>query len=504
MTVPQKRLLEYLRKSRAEENMNTEEVLARHHQALTEYVDAHPDLVIHETYREVKSGGSLYARPEMLRLLEDAETGEYDGVLCMDLDRLSRGRMTDQGIILDTLKWSGTKIYTPDKVYDLADDLDDQMAEFKTFLSRQEWRMIRNRMQRGKQRSIAEGCYLSNAPYGYKNIKIGKSSTLEIVEHEAAFVRQIYTLYQSGMGCTSIARTINAQGAKPRRGNEFNRSTVAKIIKNPTYIGKIVWNQKTQVRKGVRGNEKTLIIYNPESEWLIYDGLHPPIIDEETYNRCRDIMQDRYKPPSNDGTIKSPLVGIVYCAKCGIHMQRMVSKTVPYLYCRTLGCSSGTKFAFAEEAVLDHLAEEMERLSMVQTDEPTETESRAKVELDTVRAELQAATAAKSRLYDFLEQGIYDTDTFRARMAISSDKITALKSRIEELEKKIETANNHDSAALAQQIKTVLDAYDAADAGGRNALLRTVIERIDYTKEQKTPKRDFKIEITYKSIPRNT
>ncbi len=38
------RLAEYLRKSRAEENMNTEEVLARHHAALLEYVAARPEL----------------------------------------------------------------------------------------------------------------------------------------------------------------------------------------------------------------------------------------------------------------------------------------------------------------------------------------------------------------------------------------------------------------------------------------------------------------------------
>ena len=40
----------------------------------------------------------------MLRLLKDVEDGCYDAVLCMDLDRLSRGRMRDQGVILDTFR----------------------------------------------------------------------------------------------------------------------------------------------------------------------------------------------------------------------------------------------------------------------------------------------------------------------------------------------------------------------------------------------------------------
>ena len=100
---------EYLRKSRMEEGMDTEEVLAKHRKALAEYAKAH-DIHIIETYCEVVSGESLYARPEMLRLLQDVEDGRYDAVLVMDLDRLSRGRMKDQGIIL---RWRSSKPSCP-------------------------------------------------------------------------------------------------------------------------------------------------------------------------------------------------------------------------------------------------------------------------------------------------------------------------------------------------------------------------------------------------------
>ena len=98
---------EYLRKSRMEEGMDTAEVLSRHRKALAEFAAAHGIHII-ATYEEVVSGESLYARPEMLRLLEDVEEGRYDAVLVMDLDRLSRGRMKDQGIILDAFRDSGT------------------------------------------------------------------------------------------------------------------------------------------------------------------------------------------------------------------------------------------------------------------------------------------------------------------------------------------------------------------------------------------------------------
>ena len=160
---------QYLRKSRMEEGMDTEEVLSKHRKALAEYAASHGVHII-ETYYEVVSGESLYARPEMLRLLEDVEEGKYDAVLVMDLDRLSRGRMKDQGIILDAFRESGTLIVTPEKTYDLSDDLDDEMAEFKTFMSRQEYKIINKRLRRGLRQTIQDGCYVANAPYGYRKV----------------------------------------------------------------------------------------------------------------------------------------------------------------------------------------------------------------------------------------------------------------------------------------------------------------------------------------------
>lgn len=131
----------YIRKSRLEEGMDTQEVLSKHQKALVEYAAAHQIHLI-EIYPEVVSGESLYARPQMLRLLQDVEEGRYDAVLCMDLDRLSRGRMKDQGIILDTFRESDTLIITPEKVYDLSDDIDEEYAELKTFMSRREYKII--------------------------------------------------------------------------------------------------------------------------------------------------------------------------------------------------------------------------------------------------------------------------------------------------------------------------------------------------------------------------
>ena len=76
----------YLRKSRADDTSEPLEVtLQRHRQMLEKYMQQHDIAVQDEdVFEEVVSGDSLYARPQMLRLLEAVEAGAYIGVLCVD------------------------------------------------------------------------------------------------------------------------------------------------------------------------------------------------------------------------------------------------------------------------------------------------------------------------------------------------------------------------------------------------------------------------------------
>lgn len=485
----------YLRKSRAEEGMDTAEILAKHQKTLLEFAHKN-DVHIVETYQEVVSGESLYARPQMLRLLQAVEEGLYDCVLCMDLDRLSRGRMKDQGIILDAFRDSGTLIVTPEKTYDLSDELDDEIAEMKTFISRREYKIINKRLRRGLQQSIEDGCYVANAPYGYKNVYVDRRPTLEIYEPEAKFVRMMFELYAQGLGCVSVARQVNSMGARPHRSPEFSRNSIAKILRNPTYIGKVVWNQKKHIKKGVKGNLKHITIYQPREKWTITDGLHPAIIEKELFDKVQSIMDGRYAPPKHDGTVRSPLAGLVKCSNCGQNMQRMIMKHEPYLLCMKAGCCASAKFTFVEDRVLEYLQDTLAKLSLPRPELPSGRDNDIQqAKLETVKKELAAADRQKSRLYELLELGEYDIPTFRERMAVVREKIALLERQQAELSLEIENTHIEDPSALAERIQGVLDAYEAADAAGRNALLKSVISTIWYSKAKKTKPLDFSLDI---------
>ena len=484
----------YLRKSRMEEGMATDEVLAKHQKTLTDYAAAHGIHII-DTYPEVVSGESLYARPQMLRLLQDVEDGKYDAVLCMDLDRLSRGRMKDQGIILDAFRESGTLIVTPEKVYDLSDEIDEEYAEMKTFISRREYKIITKRLRRGLKQTIQEGCYVANAPYGYRKTVVDRKPTLEIYEPEAKFVRMIYDLYLQGYGMVTIANHVNALGAKPHRSEQFSRNSIRHILRNPTFAGKVVWDQKSHIRKGARGNVKHITIYNPREKWTIVDGLHPPIIDQETYDKVQARLQARYTLPKHDGSVKSPLVGLVKCANCGQNMQRMVMKGTAYLLCTRAGCCASTQIHLVEEQILEYLADTLARLSVEQPDHiPGRDTGVLETALEAVRGEIAGTERQKSRLYELLELGEYDLPLFRERMEAVKSKRATLDKKAAELQRELQEAQCADPAALAEKIRAVLDAYGSSDAAGKNELLKSVLATVWYRKDKKTGPSDFQLD----------
>ena len=103
-----KKVALYLRKSREEENETKEETLARHEKMLIDYCKRN-NLHIVAVYKEVVSGENIANRPEMQRLLEDVDAGLYDGVVCIEIERLSRGNQIDQVEILEVFKSSRTR-----------------------------------------------------------------------------------------------------------------------------------------------------------------------------------------------------------------------------------------------------------------------------------------------------------------------------------------------------------------------------------------------------------
>lgn len=463
----------YLRKSRAEEAEPVHETLSRHRDALTRYAEAN-GIVIGRSYDEVASGDSLHSRPKMLQMLDELD--RFDAVLCMDIDRLGRGAMRDQGIIFDAIRAAGAKIITPDRIYDPANDMDDSLISFKALFAREEYKMIRGRLRNGLIKSVEEGCYPSNAPFGYVQARKGRKPTLAVHEAEAQAVRLMFEMYRDGHGCQAIANRLHALGYRPRRGEKFNRTSVAKIIRNPVYIGRVVWNRHRHEKPRAPGQKHTRVA-RPREEWLVSDGLHDAIVPEQLFEEANRMLTQRYHPPyRRPDALENPFAGVLFCRSCGRAMIRQPPNGrrggQPVILCATAGCCMSSAQRRVEQLFYLGIRHALEAL------EPAEPEARDTGQDCALReramGEIARLRGQLGRLHDLLEQGVYDTDIFLARRAELSGRIEAAA--------QASSAGPPSPAAAVARLRSVLEHYPDATPYEQNRMIKSVVARAVYDK----------------------
>jgi Site-specific recombinases, DNA invertase Pin homologs len=488
----------YLRKSRAEEGEETEVVLARHRSQLTQFASANK-INVTRVYEEVVSGDSLFSRPRMAELLHELESGSYTGVLCTDIDRLGRGNMKEQGLILETFKDAGAAIITPDKVYDLNNELDETQSEFKTFMARQELKMIKKRLSRGKQLTIEKGGYVANVPFGYVRAYKDKIPTLAPEPREAGIVRQIFEWYIDGDGCQTICHKLNAMGIKPHRGEEFTRNSIRQILMNPTYTGKIVWGKKKCIRPKKLGDTlKT--VYLPQDQWQIIDGLHPPIIGEDMYKKAGALFRSHYHAPYREsGRIVNPLAGLLVCRKCGHMITRRTfngkKHQSVHLICQTVGCVKSARADCIEQSFLQELELQLQALEIEQTESIGSSHRISdQAALERMRTEKSKLQKQREKLCDLLEQGVYTIPIFSEREKLLSEKIEQLMADIRSAEDELAAKSRRIGLPLPR-INRVLQEYWAGTPAQKNKLLKSIVSRAYYFKSKDASPKEFTIDI---------
>ena len=496
----------YLRKSRQDEEAEKRgehETLSRHRTTLFKLAKEQ-NLNIVEVKEEVISGESISYRPKMLELLDEVKRGLYDAVLVMDIDRLGRGNMQDQGLILDTFKQSKTKIITPRKVYDLSNEFDEEYSEFEAFMARKELKLITRRMQRGRIKSVEEGkCISSNAPFGYKFEFEGKNRFLVVDDEKANIVKIIFDMYLEGLGAYKIANYLNSLGYKTSTGRDWYEKGIRDIIKNKAYCGYIVWNKVERKRNSSRRSPEKQI------ESL---GLHEPIISEDIWNKAQEMRTKRSISPVHDNKkLTNPLAGLVKCKLCGATLTASSStyggKKVKFLSCKTCYKVAAVKLDVFESEVLNSLDSILNTYKLYLNDDIESFDDSSKLNtylnlLKQLEKESITLVNQKEKLHELLEKGIYDIDTYLDRSKVLAEKIENNKNSIDKVKNDIEYESTHsiDISEVVPKLENLLELYPKTNnIAEKNQLLKTVIDSIIYHKEKKQRNGKFEIDINFKS-----
>lgn len=480
----------YLRKSRADEELGYENTLERHEEMLRNLA-SQTGIHIDEThiYREIVSGESIEARPQMQKLLKAVEMGLYTGVLCIELERLSRGDGADQQRILKAFQFSDTKIITLTKTYDLAgdDSFDEEFFEFGLFMSRREYKMIKKRLYRGRIQAQKEGYFIgSRPPYGYDKQRIGKGYVL-VPNENAEVVRYIFRRYAERDTAANILHDLNNMAIPTVTGAKWTAYAIREVIKNQTYIGKI--NTKTvRCEKHIEDGkvvQRWLNNYTP----ITVEGKHEPIIDEELFWKCQEIRNSKKTRIKSDQTLKNPLASMMFCGVCGKTMRRThydyKGERTFYYGCQTSRCETKNTFTHVVyDMVIDELKKELERQQVVLADYDTSPEQDTRSdELEMLKVELGKKSMMLERACEAYETGIYDRQTYLERVQKVNAAKVELQARIEALEKDIEESEERHEKAVPILTRVVEEMHTLTPKE-QNDLLKMIIDKITYKKTE--------------------
>ena len=392
--------------------------------------------------------GATLVRPGLERLRDLAAQGCLDVVLVYSPDRLAR-KFAYQALLIEELARAGTRVQFVNGPH--GDSPEDQLlVQFQGMFAEYEKAQLMERYRRGKAYRARSGSVnvLGGAPFGYRYIRKTPESgaRYEIIEHEAVLAAEMFRRYaDDGATIAGLARWLAGQGVATRTGkHRWDRSVIWGMLRNPAYAGKAVFG-KTQIIHEQPGLNRVArlqgrttpravkAVDRPREEWTEIPV--PAIVDEDTFARVQQRLQDNKRFASRNSRVPSLLQGLAACSACGYGYYRTSTRTTnkKIYYYRCLGSddyryeggrvcrNKPVRADYLDTVVWDHItglladpalirAEIAKRLDAARTSDPV-TRQRKQIE----QALAKAATSITAMIQAYSEQ-LITIDELRARM----------------------------------------------------------------------------------------
>lgn len=427
----------------------------------------------------------------MLKLIESPK---FKAILVVEVQRLSRGDLEDAGRLMKLLRYTNTSVITPQKVYDLQNEYDRDFFERELKRGNEFLEYQKKIMNRGRLLSVQQGNYIGSvAPYGYEKtfIKEGKRKcpTLKIKEDEAKVVRMIFDMYvNEDMGRTNICHRLDSLGIKAPKGKYWSPASLKDMLENVHYIGKVKWNWRKIVTVVEDGEVKKTA---PKSkDYLIYEGKHEAIISEDLFNRAKEKQgrNHRAKPSTK---IRNPLASLLFCS-CGramslrTYIKNGKERSAPRLICDNQAICKTSSCLYDEmiEKISNILEASINDIEIKIKNNDSEIQKKHLnliKQLEARKKELERKEISQWEKYS--EEGM-PKEIFEKLNA----KVLKEKKEVENTirQAKSATPNVTYYEEKLYNLKAALEALkdDDASLALKNRLLKTCIERIDYSRDK--------------------
>ena len=331
---------------------------------------------------------------------------------------------------------------------------------------------VGERVKAAMRQKAVRGEVLGRPPYGYR---VGMRRRLVIVPVEGSIVRYIFRLYlKDGLGIRRIARRLNDEQLRTRKGGLWSMVTVRDILRNRAYVG-------TYSRFGVR-----------------VPASHRPLIAQEDFLRVQERLDERR--PLSEARRMSPflLSGVTYCGYCGNKMigvtrkqrwQRRsdgMTRTAQYRYYQ---CESRTNRSLCDYHTrrADELEEEVRKSLKPDGSGTTKTAGNGALAVGEAEVQIRRLRDKSKRLDRRLEE--YLESAVSGRMNHEKLRSLGLNLAAEQLELEERLVESHKVAELQASeeerrrqrdnlLQRLRENWSALPFGERRDLLRAVVDRV--------------------------
>lgn len=463
----------YLRKSRSDEGIDA---LRKHKEVLVRLAEGRE--LQYDIYEEIGSSISLEVRDELNRLF--ANIDQYENVIVMDIDRLSRS-LADMEQIKNLFIDKDIKIVTPSQVIDLSVDSQELMVDFQSVIASAEYKQIKKRLRRGRIEGARAGNWVAGiTPIGYDIDR--KAKKLMPNKMEVPLIREIFNMALKNLSSGEIALKLNERGYRTRKGNEFTPYAIQTILSNMTYIGYVVYKENAKV-KGRKPEE------------VVTPNAHPAIISELDFLEVQRLMKARRTNQGRNAPLyRTFLQGLVFCAECGRQMTVQYNSAdkgdrnhdlLTFQACRTKDCpTQGIKCKDIEDVVRDKIKEQRDEvekeLAAMRGKDTSSLEKDLSKLIEKQNADIKKAKTRLDNLLDLQLDGDIDKETYNRKKDEIQEGIKQSKQEVKRLELQIAGLDTEKQAKKLKQFISYVDNLDLMEKDDANRWLRTIFNRVEY------------------------
>lgn len=459
----------YLRLSRNEEQLDIEEILTNHRNALIKLAKQHK--LTYDVYQEISSGVNTQ-RPQLNQLLNKLD--EYDYLLVMDIDRISRDNAYAEQI-KTMLIAHDIKILTPQGAIDLTQESNEMLYSFQAMLANFEYKQIKKRLGRGRLAAAEQGRWtMSNkTPLGYEK---DENQRLVIVEDEAKIIRYIFQKTLERVSSNEIAKQLDMLGWRSRNGKVLTTSHISSIRRNVVYYGVV------QARRRVNGRVV---------DEVFVENAHEPIISKQQWLEVQKILEENTTGNFfNKRKATRKLQNLIYCNCCGRKRYIQIDgngtdfiKSCYYKISNNACRDRGHKYLPVEDYVINKVKEKKEdfekTVQKLKSLDTTDEENKIQSQMDSLEKQLERFENRRKNLTIMRADGEISKSDFLVMSEENEEQIKQVKQQLELVNIQLKNLNNTDKEQqVLEDIIKKIDTIEALDSENCNIFLKTFIKKI--------------------------